>query len=144
MEISTASLIARVRLALGETQESFAPVMHVVRASVQNWESGRGKPTPKRLRKMAEIAPQFARELRIAADKIEEEIRARRRRKGIRASGGKRGYISVKIAGRRYGEDTISSAHEALDLVIDNAPTELVKKVQEILDKHAGQWRRKT
>lgn len=44
---------------------------------------------------------------------------------------------------RRYGEDTIAAAHTALDMILDNAPSEVVKKVQALLDKHAAQWERR-
>lgn len=141
MEISTESLSFRVRLALDQTQEAFARTMSVSKTSIQNWESMRGKPQPDRLRRMAELAPRFARELRSAAEKLELEIRERRRGAGRRSSGRKLGFVSIKVASRRYAEDTIVAAHEALDLVLDNAHSGIVKKVQTLLDKHAAQWR---
>jgi transcriptional regulator with XRE-family HTH domain len=42
---------------------------------------------------------------------------------------------------RRYGEQTIMECHTALDLILDNAASEVVKKLQEFLGKHAAQWR---
>ncbi|MBZ5702137.1 MAG: helix-turn-helix transcriptional regulator [Acidobacteriia bacterium] len=45
------------------TQEEFAHSLQVAGSSIGNWESGRKRPAPKYLRKMAGLAPAFAREI---------------------------------------------------------------------------------
>jgi len=137
LQVSLQSLCLRVRRSLGESQDAFARTMSVSKATIQNWESGRGRPAPMRLKKMAEIAPGLAPELRAEMQKFEWHPRAPRR-EPVNSFG----YISIKVRGRRFGEDTVIAAHEALDLILDHAPSEIIKKIQALLEKHAAQWRK--
>ncbi len=61
----TAELVERVRKSLGPdmTQEKFAPMMNVTKGSIQNWETGSKRPSPKHLQTLARLAPQFQREI---------------------------------------------------------------------------------
>ena len=77
-----------------------------------------------RLKKMAEIAPGLAPELRAEMQKFEWHPRAPRR-EPVNSFG----YISIKVRGRRFGEDTVIAAHEALcGYQVDDATRAVIQK----------------
>lgn len=45
---------------------------------------------------------------------------------------------SAKPAARRYSEETIAQLHQALDIVIDKAPSTAIQQVSALLEKFAG------
>lgn len=131
-------IVREARARTGMSQEAFARALDVSRLSVQNWESGRNRPTPAMLRKIRDRVPGLSKEIGAAISQFKWHPGPRFRREEASPSG----MISFRVGNRRYSEDTIVSAHEALDLVIDNAPSEVVKKVQRLLEKHAAQWKK--
>ncbi|MGH9021467.1 MAG: helix-turn-helix domain-containing protein [Acidimicrobiales bacterium] len=62
--VSLKALARKVRKRLGATQEGFAHELGTAGSTVGNWESGRKRPSPKHLRRMAELCPEFSDEIR--------------------------------------------------------------------------------
>jgi len=67
--LDLAELSRKVRRSLGLTQEQFAAKLDAAGSTIRNWESGRKRPAPDFLKKMAELAPGFVHE-------IEKELHA--------------------------------------------------------------------
>lgn len=76
--MSLKELTRRVRRAMGLTQEQFAQKLGATGGSVQNWESGRKRPAPTFLRKMAGLAPDVALDIQVELEAYEwHRMRAR-------------------------------------------------------------------
>jgi transcriptional regulator with XRE-family HTH domain len=63
VHLSLRDISHRVRKSLGLTHDQFAAALEVASSSIGNWESGRKRPAPKNLKKMARLAPEFAHEI---------------------------------------------------------------------------------
>lgn len=122
-KIQAARLSRRVRAYLGKTQEEFARMMGVSKTTVQSWDSGRKRPSPRRLEQMTELAPCFTEE-------IAEQLRyfSWRRSRGD-------GTLSS-----RYREETRQAAHTALDIIFEKAPSAIVAEVVEYLAARAAKY----
>ena len=123
-ELNVGELVRSVRELKGYSLTEMGFHLGVSEAAVRHYEAGRREPEAEFLKRLAEMAPAEMRR------EIERRLPDRLR-----------GLISIRVVGRRYNEDTLASAHSALDLIFDNAPSEVIKKIQALLDKHAEQWR---
>lgn len=122
-QVSFVRLSRRVREMLGHTQEQFARALGVSLATVQNWESGRKRPSPARLEQMGELAPKLGAEIR-------EEIG---RYSWRRSSGG------VKHQSR-YREETRQALLSALDMILERAPSAVVENVIDFISERAAKY----
>lgn len=112
-------LTRRVRNSLGLKQEAFAARLGAATSSVRNWEKGRKRPSPEYLKKMAELAPSFAEQVESAIAGYE--------------------WHPTQQSGR-YSQETVAVLHQALDMILDRAPSEAVQKITEFLEAFAGKW----
>jgi len=47
---------------------------------------------------------------------------------------------SGKRSARRYSDEAIAAFHQALDMILDNAPSTVVERVSELLVQHAAKF----
>lgn len=116
--MSLKDLTRRVRRSLALTQEQFAQKLEATSGSIRNWESGRKRPAPDFLKKMAELAPGFGHEINAHLKAYEWHPR-----KGV---------------GSRYSEETRQQLISAQDAILDNADSTVVEDIAERLTKAAG------
>lgn len=117
--MSLRDITRRVRQVLGLNQDELAAKLGVASSSVGNWETGAKRPSPKNLRKMADLAPVFADEVRHLVEQFEWH---------------------PKQQSGRYSAETVAVLHQALDIILDRAPSEAVQKITEFLEAFAGKW----
>ena len=108
-----ASEVLALRTALGLTQDEFAVKLGVAGSSVGYWESGEVTPH-KRTRER----------IRAACAGTVPDLRQE----------------APKSKSRRYSEETIAVLHQALDVILDGAPSPIIEKVSEFLDDFAGKY----
>lgn len=162
---SFTEVVRAARRELGSiTQEELARKLQVSLGAVRNWESGRKRPAPKQLRALSALVPKLSKPIRELIHSYDwhpkKELRGLHPMEAIRRSNSGRVTFSEgpadpvasaapavptspqKRPARRYSPTTIMAAHEALDIVLDNAPSSVVEKVQALIEKHAAQWRK--
>ncbi|MGO9641445.1 MAG: helix-turn-helix domain-containing protein [Candidatus Acidiferrales bacterium] len=125
--LSVGQLVRSVREAKGLSKTEMAYHLGVSEAAIRQYEAGARKAKAPFIKLLAEAAPP---EVRGEIEGLLPEHL--------------RGRMSIRIRGRRYSEETVMEAHDALDLVLDHAPSEVVKKLQEFLEKHGMRWRKET
>jgi transcriptional regulator with XRE-family HTH domain len=64
----------------------------------------------------------------------------KRTRERVRALGVAASSDLAAKRNRRYSSETISALHQALDIIIDGAPSAVIQKVSEFLDEFAGRY----
>ena len=106
-----ASEVRALRIALDLTQDEFAVKLGVAGSSVGYWETG-------------EVTPHKRTRQRIRAACAEADS----------------GTIASAPKSRRYSEEAVHALHQALDVILDGAPSAVIQKVSEFLDKFAGQY----
>lgn len=108
-----AAEVRSLRADKGLTQEEFAPLAGVSRNTIQNWENGRVR-------------------------RVSNRTRARVRAACLGRDGTESRALEGPPKHRRYSDEAISSLHQALDMILDNARSTVVEKVTEILEHYAG------
>lgn len=106
-----ASEIRSFHDASGLSQVEFALKIGVERSTLQNWEHGRAVPRRRTILRVRAICRPPSGH---ALEQLGEP--------------------------RRYSSEAIASLHQALDMILDNAPSEMVKDVSEYLTKRAGYY----
>ena len=106
--------VRALRQAMGLNQEEFAVRVGVAKSTIGYWERGEFKPHRK------------------TKDRIRAACGIERATEGTRGSG--------KRIARRYSDEAIAAFHQALDMILDNAPSTVVERVSELLVQHAAKF----
>jgi len=103
-----------LRTALDLTQQEFATKIGMASSTIGYWESGEVSPHKRTMARVRDIC--------------------------ARAVAANSEAAGAAVGKRRYSQETIASLHQALDMILDNAPSEMVKDVSEYLTKRAGYY----
>ena len=120
-------LVRDLRKRRGWTQRQLADEMGVTEASVRNYEKGRQDPEPLVLLRMSELAPGDLRRQVVAV--LPEQLREWHGR----AEEGKR-------RSTRYSEEARQALLEALDIILERAPSAMVQDVTNYLQQRADRY----
>jgi len=104
--------VRALRQAMGLNQEEFAVRVGVAKSTIGYWERGEFKPHRK------------------TKDRIRAACGIERATEGTRGSG--------KRIARRYSDEAIAAFHQALDMILDNAPNSGGERGRECLVQHAA------
>jgi DNA-binding XRE family transcriptional regulator len=115
-----AAEIKSLRAKRGLTQDELASLIGVASSTIGFWETGKVVPHKRTKKRIYAI---FQSEVFTASGPALEVSRRPR----VESS-------------RRYSQETIAELHQALDMILDNAPSAVVERITETLNKDAGRF----